>query len=124
MSRAELVSLQGSILAQLRETIARADFRDGVIVAVRHQGRIVRVEVTTVARQDDRALRQPGRGQGLSAEQVGRRILDCLDRSLRDWVFEYGRFEFTVANRDVVETILSIRILPKEEELLVRLRNE
>ena len=113
---------QQSVLAVLRQAIRQTGFREGLIVASRHDGRISKVKVCGTARGDGRPASLSANGSPqMSVEELAQLFLHQLDLALRHWAFRYGKFKFRVAGMDVVHTTFSVSIRPQEEELMVSL---
>src|SRR5262245_23019002 len=119
MCQAESFESNVPVLAPFRRTLAEVGFRAGTISAARHDGHIAWVELKATARRGQvRPRTGLSHGRGLTLEQMALRILDSLDRSLREWIFKYGDFQFQIEDAKVVKTIISVSVYPHEEDQL------
>lgn len=117
MNRADLVNnIEETILSPFRRLIAELGLCNAVVVASRHDGRIENIELRIMAHRDRRQLLAPGlRGAEMNGQELTDLLLDCLDESLRNWVYQHGSFEFKIADMKLVHTAVTISIRPNEE---------
>jgi hypothetical protein len=112
------------MLTAFRRALRQVAFREGVITAWRHDGRIRKVKVSASAQSGGRP--QPpavSGGPRLGPEELAVLFLHALDRDLQHLAFRYGKFKFRIVNLDIQHTTCSVSIRPYEEGLLLSLCN-
>lgn len=108
------------LLQVLRQTIREVGFDKGNIIAVLHEGRFTTITLTskTTHGAGQASAPQMSRGTSLSGKQMGDILLERLNLALAGWKFRFGNFKFKVADSEVINTKVTLRVRPNEEDQL------